>query len=305
MAAVNNNAKRNKTLLINYAEAIKLGPNYSFIMRNKSEDNYEEYYILLKPIAGLYKGQKFILEFKTSYGSTSNMYKFPISPPNVKFITPILHTNVSSSGSICLDIFSSNTAWSPSYTFISVITSILLLLETPNNTSPFNTEANSLHNSCNEEFKNNTKGQKLTIKDEELMKEHYFSKFIEESKKRSSDFNFTPYGQWFPELIGEKDTFDYNQFDNILNPPSIRSKKNSNVSVNHLDKVEGKSDDKSDGKSDGKSDDKSDGKLVDKLVDQVDKLVDQVDKINLNAEDPNKLPKAPVKSLPKWAKYKK
>lgn len=79
----------------------------------------------------LYYGYKFKIDIKLPDD-------YPYSPPNVKFITPILHVNINKHGDICLDILKK--AWSSSQTICTVIMSIISLLNEPNMDDPFNHE---------------------------------------------------------------------------------------------------------------------------------------------------------------------
>jgi len=81
--------------------------------------------------------------------------KYPMQPPDIKFITPIFHPNISTTGKICLDILGNE--WSSALKLYDVIISIQSLLNEPNADSPLNAEAARLYkisykkNATNEE----------------------------------------------------------------------------------------------------------------------------------------------------------
>lgn len=130
-----------------------------FLIVQADSDSLETFYVLLRPTGGHYAGQMHILEFKTKYGSPTKY--FPFKCPLVKFLTKIYHPNVSSAGTICVDIFTNPKQWSPSYDFNAVMTSIILLMDTPNNASPYNGEAARLFRKCEKTFNDATKGKKF------------------------------------------------------------------------------------------------------------------------------------------------
>ncbi|KAH3743762.1 Ubiquitin-conjugating enzyme E2 4 [Pelomyxa schiedti] len=62
---------------------------------------------------------------------------YPANPPQVRFIVPIYHCNMSSDGRICLDLLS--TAWNPALSISRILTAIKTLMEHPNGDDPLDT----------------------------------------------------------------------------------------------------------------------------------------------------------------------
>jgi ubiquitin-conjugating enzyme E2 D/E len=60
---------------------------------------------------------------------------YPWKPPNITFLTPIYHPNISKAGENCLDIFGIN--WSPALTIPRVLCSLRELMEDPDPDDPF------------------------------------------------------------------------------------------------------------------------------------------------------------------------
>merc|ERR1712039_614117 len=54
---------------------------------------------------------------------------YPLSPPSIRFETPVYHCNISESGKPCLDILDSS--WSPALTVAKALESLRMLLAEP------------------------------------------------------------------------------------------------------------------------------------------------------------------------------
>lgn len=81
----------------------------------------------------------FVLEVKIVLSEN-----YPLEAPIVHFKHPLFHPNVSTSGSICLDILKAQ--WSPTLTIGKVMLSLSSLLNDPNPSSALNSEAAMLWN---------------------------------------------------------------------------------------------------------------------------------------------------------------
>lgn len=105
------------------------------------KDNMGVMWVKFKNSGGFYRNQTHILEIKIG----TSAHEYPFTSPHVKFLTPMFHTNVNGE-SICLSILkgkSSNNpeGWTETYNLCSVVQAIFLLLECPNTSSPFNSDA--------------------------------------------------------------------------------------------------------------------------------------------------------------------
>jgi ubiquitin-conjugating enzyme E2 D/E len=69
--------------------------------------------------------------------------EYPNKAPIMKFQNKTYHPNISTDGSICLDILKDK--WTPVYTIRTVIMSIISLLSDPNPDSPLNGQAAQLY----------------------------------------------------------------------------------------------------------------------------------------------------------------
>jgi len=153
---------------------MKASPHFTIIQDDP--DSYVKFYILLHPQGGHYANQMHILELNTVYGSGSKYY-FPFNPPGIKFLTQIYHTNISTQGSICVDILKEEKKWSPQYTIETVMISIIALLDDPDTSSPNNLTPSKHWTRCLREYKEYISGSKLTGKEQLEARDKIFADY--------------------------------------------------------------------------------------------------------------------------------
>ena len=107
-------------------------------------------YVLFKPEDGPYKAQEHVLRIRWRYGSGDTKYEYPNDPPNITFMTPIMHSNIGPTGAICLDILKKGNdpacKYSSMYGIEAFYNSIIGLLADPHPGSPLNGEAARVYN---------------------------------------------------------------------------------------------------------------------------------------------------------------
>lgn len=98
-----------------------------FCSVDMNAEDVSQWKIWLKNLPDPYTGGTWLLsvDFPESY---------PFSPPLVRFVTPIYHCNVNSSGGLCLDVLKDK--WAPSLNIFKVVQAILQMLQEPNADDP-------------------------------------------------------------------------------------------------------------------------------------------------------------------------
>lgn len=104
-------------------------------MKQVNEDDIYKYHILFScPDGSDYESCNYLL-------SLIYPFEYPFSPPIIRFLSPILHPNVSESGEICLNILKKDDGWSPALSVSKVILSLQNLMMEPNPDSALNIDA--------------------------------------------------------------------------------------------------------------------------------------------------------------------
>ena len=93
----------------------------------RDERRVDEFLIRFTPKEGHYKGQTLILYIGTK-GRGGN---YPFSPPSLKLLTPVWHTNISKKGDICVDFLYNKNKWNPTFSFTTLVAQLQLLFMEP------------------------------------------------------------------------------------------------------------------------------------------------------------------------------
>lgn len=109
-------------------------------------DFYKWNVVITGPICSDYESCNYLL-------SIIYPQEYPFAPPTIKFISPIIHPNISISGDICLNILKKDDGWSPALTISKVLLSLQNLMMEPNPESALNIDAVLEKKKNHEEFK--------------------------------------------------------------------------------------------------------------------------------------------------------
>lgn len=87
---------------------------------------------------------------------------YPISPPKLKFVTPMFHPNIYKDGLVCISILHTNSEpflsepatdqWTPIHSIRTILLSVVLLLNEPYLDSPANVDASKCYRASKEEY---------------------------------------------------------------------------------------------------------------------------------------------------------
>ncbi len=107
----------------------------------KDENKIGEYLIRFTPKDGHYQGQTLIVQLSILFANGV----YPFSPPHLKLLTPIWHTNISNTGTICVDFIYDRSKWIPTISFTTLIAQLqLLFIEPEISSGHYNIEATKM-----------------------------------------------------------------------------------------------------------------------------------------------------------------
>lgn len=196
---MSNFAKRTLGLTVKYYNARKSSLAIMPISFDEDSSNYyENYYILLDARENPeYTGQMHIIELRCRGSKTKS---YPNYAPQIKFITPIFHPNISSSGTICVDFLTNAAKWSPSYGFESIINAIFLLFNEPNPASPYNGTAARAWVAGRKLGKKIIKENNLKGKEAIKVENKSMDEYRRLAYKHYVPTEIKKYAKWFPQI---------------------------------------------------------------------------------------------------------
>lgn len=192
--------KFSKQPVIVAKQLARMKPSEQFTIVPKIPGDMKSFYILLHPTSGHYINQRHVLEFQTVYGNEV-VYYFPFQPPNVKFLTPIYHTNISKAGSICVDILNQPAQWSPQYTIETVMISIIALLDDPNTSSAYNATPSNHWSKCMRTYDDHLKLGRYDGKAAMALKEQIFEDYDQTARAHAATADLSPWVEYFPDIL--------------------------------------------------------------------------------------------------------
>ncbi|XP_043479550.1 ubiquitin-conjugating enzyme E2 T-like [Leptopilina heterotoma] len=91
--------------------------------------------VIIGPNGTPYEGGLFQLDVNISE-------RYPFEPPSVKFVTPVYHPNIDTTGLICMDLLKMppKGGWNPTISLENLLTAVQLLLGNPNPDDPLMAE---------------------------------------------------------------------------------------------------------------------------------------------------------------------
>ncbi|KAL5120056.1 hypothetical protein ACEQ8H_002154 [Pleosporales sp. CAS-2024a] len=136
MAGSSRNASPVKRLMTEL-QTYQSDPNEALLELGPADDDVMHWRAVMKGVVGTaYEGGRWLLDIHIPHA-------YPLSPPSIRFVTPICHPNVDfKTGDICLDTLKS--AWTPALTITATMTTIHQLLTSAEPDSPLNVDVAQL-----------------------------------------------------------------------------------------------------------------------------------------------------------------